>query len=326
MPKFSVIIPSSRTGTISSAIVSIQRQTLTDWELIVVGQGADGDLRSLIESIAQDEKRVRYEHIQMRGAGRARNAGMLSAQGELLVFTDDDCEARPDWLSVIGEIFESEPEVDVVSGSLLIPPVGHRRLAVCPSFYPPEALYEPVSSNFKAPEGFSLVGANLGLRRRAVEKVGMFDEWLGPGTEFPVGEDSDYLRRLELSDVPMRSTPRAAVVHQFGVRYGVGALLQLQRNYARGNGGAAGKWTLLGDARGAEWLERERRSALRGWLHPLRPWKALRNWRHYYFFSQAYRDCLGNYGIDRGKQLLVRKKVHGALVYPASLVNDVQKA
>jgi len=83
-------------------------------------------------------------------------------------------------------------------------------------------------------------------------------------TDFPAAEDTDYKLRLEAAGIRMLTTPRAAVVHTYGVRKGW-ALLRSQQNYATGNGGMAGKLTLLGDSRGAEWLEETRNGSRREW-------------------------------------------------------------
>lgn len=97
----------------------------------------------------------------------------------------------------------------------------------------------------------------------AAERAGQFDEHLGAGTRFPAGEDTDYKLRLKGLGIKMRCTPRSVVYHTFGARHGLRALLAHQRDYARGSGALGAKLTMLGDRRGAEWVEATRHECLR---------------------------------------------------------------
>ena len=39
-----------------------------------------------------------------------------------MAFTDDDCEADPDWLEVIAGYFEREPDLGLLGGAVIAPP------------------------------------------------------------------------------------------------------------------------------------------------------------------------------------------------------------
>jgi hypothetical protein len=213
----------------------------------------------------------------------------------VLALLDDDCEASPDWLEVLVDILDSEPRVGAVGGAVLAPPPLRRWPRRCPSVLPAEAVYDPVAMR-SAPTGFDWIGCNLALRRSVETCVGGFDEFLGPGTAFPAAEDVDYKLRLEALGVVVRSTPRAVVWHSSGWRYGWRALTRHQKHYARGNGGLAGKLSLLGDARGRQWLQGMRRMYTRDVRrNPLRIPPAVRGYRHY---AAAYRECLAGYAVD----------------------------
>jgi hypothetical protein len=194
-----------------------------------------------------------------------------AAGGDVIAMTDDDCEAAPDWLAVLTDRFESVPQAGIVGGAVVAPAARVRGPGNCPACQPDEIIYEPAAHPDGPPPGFGWIGANFAFRRRTAELVGEFDELLGAGAHFPVAEEIDFMRRAEALGIAMVTTPKAVVHHTFGWRHGVGAVWRLQRNYARGNGGYAGKLTLLGDPRGAADLATMRRLTMMDWIERRRP-------------------------------------------------------
>jgi glycosyltransferase involved in cell wall biosynthesis len=74
------------------------QDTQTPHEIIVVDSSDDGT-GELIESHVPEIKLIRVAERTLAGA--ARNLGIEAAQGELLAFTDADCEFEPSWVSKI---------------------------------------------------------------------------------------------------------------------------------------------------------------------------------------------------------------------------------
>lgn len=300
--KFSVCVPASRPDTLAATIRSIQRQTYGDWELTVVGQGDDAAVRTVTEAFASEDGRIRFLHTERRGASAARNAGMAVSEGSVFAFTDDDCEAREDWLERLAEKFAAYPGVGLVGGAVVAPPKQRRGPAICPAVYPVEALYDPRPMGFQPPAGWDWIGANHAIRREVVERVGGYDEHLGPGATFAVAEDTDLKLRLERLGIKMLSSPDVVIRHTYGYRYGVGPRLRFSRNYSRGNGGLAGKLTLQGDPRGEQWVRLHRRE-----IHEVatRPHLLTSKIIRIRNFMAAYRQCVREFRVAGG--LLVRR-------------------
>ena len=294
--QISVCVPATRPETVGATVRAIRRQTWRDWELIVLGQGAQTPMHDAVEEAAAGDARVRHLHLAGRGLSLARNAALQHASGAIVAFTDDDCEPSDQWLASIATAFQDDPELGLVGGAV-VPPTALGWLTTCPTVSPAEAVYDPGRGPRRPPDGWDWIGANFAIRCDVAERLGRFDECLGAGSDFPAAEDTDYKLRLEAAGVRMLTTPRAAVVHTNGVRHGWKAMLSSQRNYATGNGAMAGKLTLLGDARGKEWLEdtrRECRAALG------RPDRALRSLRRLHYFTVAYERCVERYVVDGG--------------------------
>jgi glycosyltransferase involved in cell wall biosynthesis len=92
----SVIIPSYESqATARATLESLRRQSFQDFETILVDSGrSDG-----VAKIASDFPEVRYQRSKQQLLPHAaRNVGIKMARGDLLVFTDPDIVAAPDWL------------------------------------------------------------------------------------------------------------------------------------------------------------------------------------------------------------------------------------
>ena len=304
---FSVVIATIRPNTLPFSVRAVRRQTREDWELIIVGQGADPALASFATQMKVLDSRIRYIHLDKKGVSGARNAGIQAAKGDWIAITDDDCEPAPDWLETIAACATSVERLHLVGGSLIVPPRPFAKIATCPGgLCPKEVLYDPAATPQCAPSGWDWCSANFAISRELVGQIGFFDEYLGPGTGayFPAAEDTDYKLRIESAGLRMLATPRSVVHHTYGYRYGIKAVMNLSRNYARGNGGLAGKLTLLGDPRGSVWLRETKQKVCYLLRQPRQIYRlpfAFNRLRH---FTHAYHDCLAHFTINQQTGLL----------------------
>jgi GT2 family glycosyltransferase len=232
---------------------SILLQQGPEWELVVCTQGDDPSLKQEVERLRAVDPRIRFIHLDKMGKSLAINTTMAAARGDVLAFTDDDCEAAPDWLAVIARCFEERPDVGIVAGDLIAPPAARLRPSTCPATSTIECVYRPSEHDFKGPPGFYWGGGNFAIRRSALDRVGPFDVNLGPGTEFPSSEDIDFALRAELLDVVMWTTPRSKIHHTYGRRSGISSVLAHHRGYAIGSGALIAKLDLAGHRLGREW-------------------------------------------------------------------------
>ncbi len=300
----SVIIPTVRATHLSDTLASICRQTYTDWEMIVVAQGSNPELKAFVDR-GHPDTRIRFLHLRESGLSLARNAGMAAAKYPIALFTDDDCEAQEDWISVVLECFETYSDVGLVGGALVAPPRPAWQIGSCPQVLPDEVVYDPAQTFAKPPKGWGWVGGNFALRRETYEQVGPFDTFLGPGAHFPVADDVDFGFRMERAHLRMLSTNRSIVNHTYGTRLGLRNLMKNSTNYARGNGAMAAKLTLLGDPRGAEWRSitlgegKIQRNLSRPHRYPIAARRVLA-------FDKAYQECVREFCVD--KQGLLQRR------------------
>lgn len=99
----SVIIPTYNGGQkILNCLKSLDTQTFTDFEVIVVIDGSSDDTKQLIKqtefSILRKEIPLRVHYQKNSGRASTRNKGASLANGELLLFVDDDIRLLPNVL------------------------------------------------------------------------------------------------------------------------------------------------------------------------------------------------------------------------------------
>lgn len=112
-PLFSIIIPSyNRSHVITNAVNSILKQTVINFEIIVVDDGSYDSTQSVIKQIG--DERVHYFYQENQGVSAARNAGIKMARGKYVTFLDSDDEVQSDWLENYQYVFNSVSNAGIV--------------------------------------------------------------------------------------------------------------------------------------------------------------------------------------------------------------------
>ncbi len=94
-PHFSIVVPTyNRRAFLREAIASVQEQTVSSWELLIVDDGSDDRTVELCQAV--DDRRVRVVPLRHTGiVGHVRNEGARLAAGRYLAFLDSDDLWRP---------------------------------------------------------------------------------------------------------------------------------------------------------------------------------------------------------------------------------------
>jgi hypothetical protein len=118
MATVSVIMPAFNAARhIEPAIDSVRRQTISDFELIVVDDGSSDDTAATVRRIAAADPRVKLVQQSNTGPGPARNAGFREGVGRFFAFLDSDDQWAPAFLAAQLAILDSRPGIDVVFGN-----------------------------------------------------------------------------------------------------------------------------------------------------------------------------------------------------------------
>lgn len=111
---FSIIVPVYNVEKyLKECVDSILAQTFTDYELILVDDGATDTSGIICDEYAQKYEQVRVIHQANAGLAVARNAGTSVAQGEYIVYIDsDDYIASLDFLEKLS--WKTKGKADVI--------------------------------------------------------------------------------------------------------------------------------------------------------------------------------------------------------------------
>jgi glycosyltransferase involved in cell wall biosynthesis len=107
------------------ALASMEAQTLTDWECIIVNDGSPDNTAEVAEHRTRKDARFRYVEQSNGGLSSARNAGLREARGEFVHFLDADDFVSPEFLSVALKALKEEPTAALAfAGWVLVDETG----------------------------------------------------------------------------------------------------------------------------------------------------------------------------------------------------------
>lgn len=88
---FSIIIPAfNAEKTIEYALSSVQKQSFTDFEVIIIDDGSTDNTQKICVKFSNYDSRFKYYRQTNKGASASRNRGLLEAKGTFITFIDAD--------------------------------------------------------------------------------------------------------------------------------------------------------------------------------------------------------------------------------------------
>ena len=196
---YTVIIPAYNAAqTIGACLQALRQQTLPadQFEILVIDDGSSDDTGAI--AAGSSARVIRKE----RGRpAAARNAGIAAARGEIICFTDADCEPLPDWLEQLVAPMVTDPTIAGSKG------VYHtRQRAPIARFVQLE--YQEKYSQLAGQSAIKMVDTYAAAFRRDILLA--HD---GFDTRFPYAEDRELSYRLADAGCNFAFAPAAAVYH-----------------------------------------------------------------------------------------------------------------
>ena len=211
-PRFSIVIlTAGRTESLSACLKSLEEQSASSFEVVLVENSSNDNVEQLVE-----DSPLRIRRISSGGGSYAetRNIGVRESSGEIVVFLDDDCIADPAWLE---NLFITMKKGDAAGGI-----TAPFRLLPFPEWWSSELnwLLGLSVPGLLGPEGGSIhypQTANMMIRKSALERH-RFQE-IGGGfsqsrsRKYAGREDVELWRRMRIHGERCLISPRAVVYH-----------------------------------------------------------------------------------------------------------------
>lgn len=181
-PQVSVIIPTyNRVAFVLEAVDSVLKQTLQDFELIVID---DGSTDGTAEALKRFEDRLFYRYQDNQGVSGARNLGLQMARGKWIAFLDSDDLWLPEKLETQVRFFSENPGAVICQTEEIWIRKGRR--------VNPQKKHQKFSGDIFAPSLLlCLVSPSaVMIQRNLFDQLGYFDVTL------PACEDYDLWLRI----------------------------------------------------------------------------------------------------------------------------------
>jgi len=180
----------------------------------IVGDNASADSTPKIVEMRKTSFPTELILLNVASPGKSAvlNQAIRRSTAEVLAFLDDDVVVDSSWLEEIENFFKSNPAHCVGQGKIRTglgdsPDPEVRRLL---------QRYRTIPQlEFSSDIGdlHSLNGANIAIRRTVFDRVGYFDERLGPGAS-GTSEDVELAQRIRKAGMKIAYMPRALVYHR----------------------------------------------------------------------------------------------------------------
>lgn len=114
-PRVAVIVPAYGVAhLLGEALASLQAQTLTDLECVVIDDGAPDDVAGAVAPFLADP-RIRFLATSNHGVSAARNTAIAATTAPLIALLDGDDLFRPDYLATTVPLLEGDPAIRLVT-------------------------------------------------------------------------------------------------------------------------------------------------------------------------------------------------------------------
>lgn len=217
-PLVSIIIINWNGGDVfKNCLKSLYKIDYPNWELIVVDNGSVDGSDGFIKSLGSRVKSQVIYNNKNVGFAKANNQGVELAKGKYVLLLNNDTKVEPDFLSKLVEKMERDSSLGVIQPKiLLMDKKGY--LDNAGSFFTKLGFLD--HWGFMQKDGlefsqereiFSAKGACMLIRKKMIEKVGLFDEDF-----FSYFEESDFCWRVWLSGYKVIFYPQAKIYHKLG--------------------------------------------------------------------------------------------------------------
>ena len=214
-----IICTRNRDRLLGSTLDSMSRCTIPrglGWEIIVVDNNSSDHTSQMVDSY-RGKLPLHYLFEPEGGLSQARNRGIASASGNLIIFSDDDIKPVSNWIKLYWDNFRQKTGNFMFGGPIVSMYEAEEIDYALMTLAPPSIAGLDFGSEPKIlASNEYFVSSNWACPARGIRKAGGFDHRLGLNESNPgivVGEEIDLMVRLENMGYRKWYIPEAKVIH-----------------------------------------------------------------------------------------------------------------
>jgi GT2 family glycosyltransferase len=222
-----IVVNWNRRDLLRACLLSLDRQTFPEFEVIVVDNGSIDGSATMIQKEFPAVRLIR--NSENRGFCAANNQGVAAAGGELIALINNDAEAEPFWLAALAQVFSGESRIGMAASKILVYGDPARIDKAGHLIYPDgqnrgrgtgETDYGQYDRQQETlwPDGCAAM-----YRKEMLQQIGGFDEDF-----FAYGDDAELGLRARIAGWRCIYVPTAVVRHRRASTLGLKSPLRLE--------------------------------------------------------------------------------------------------
>lgn len=213
-----VIVNWNGAAVLPACLQSLKKISFSRWELILVDNGSEDGSEKLVSKYKLSATNYKLiKNSANLGFAKANNQALPFCRGKYILLLNNDTKVKKDFLDVLVKIMEQDLTIGVVQPKIYI--MDNPRYLdnagsylTMTGFLQHWGYMEKDSSEFNSQkEIFSAKGACMLIRKKIVDKIGLFDNDFG--TYF---EESDFCFRVWLFGFKVVYYPQTYIYHKVG--------------------------------------------------------------------------------------------------------------
>lgn len=188
-----------------------------DYEIVLVDNNCNDSTEAECRRFESDYPEVAFRRCEERrqGLSYARNCGIGAAEGEILLYVDDDATVNPQYLRSYHDFFQAHGDIDAAGGPIL--PVYETAEPDWMSHYTRQLVTGKLDLGDKVrefPRDAFPGGGNAAYRKSVFDRVGCFNVELGrKGNSLIGAEEKDLFDRMTSHSMRFFYIPTAVLYH-----------------------------------------------------------------------------------------------------------------
>ena len=213
-----IICTYNRQKYLYQVLESIKNQSLNPllYEIVIINNNSTDNTEQICQTYIKDNPGLNFIYVteSEQGLSAARNRGIREASGKYLTFIDDDAFPEKNFLKMVLDYLEQNPEVVAVGGKILLQYEQEKPGWLTSYLSSLFGYFNPGNKSGEFKKNRYPRGSNMSFRKDVFDQVGVFDTKLGrKGSDMLGSEEKELFARIYKMNFLVRYLPTAIVYH-----------------------------------------------------------------------------------------------------------------